>query len=257
MLSTHVLSLIATRFCRTEEDLAAFMATTFYGHTHRDTDALGPAIETALVFLLDAEMISDLSGRYEPTEYGSLVSRLYIDPVTAEQIAHALLEADAFTDVGMLQVLCATPDMPALYVKARDMDALSRFAYEREEELWMEFPWDSQETFYRALKTALLLADYVSEASEETICERYEVAPGDIHSAVTNIAWLVHAAVASGRDVPVRVRTERGRPRALRGARSAARAPAPDSPPRNRSRPGPPAAYERDHEPGGAPECRA
>ena len=84
--------------------------------------------------------------------------------------------------------------MPALYVKSRDMDALSRFAYEREEELWMEFPWDSQETFYRALKTALLLADYVSEASEEIICERYEVAPGDIHSAVTNIAWLVHAA---------------------------------------------------------------
>ena len=154
----------------------------------------GRRIENALVFLLDAEMVSDLSGRYEPTEYGSLVSRLYVDPVTAEQIAHALLEADAFTDVGMLQVLCATPDMPALFVKSRDMDALSRFAYEREEELWMEFPWESQETFYRALKTALLLADYVSEVSEEIICERYEVAPGDIHSAVTNVAWLVHAA---------------------------------------------------------------
>lgn len=194
VLSTHVLSLIATRFCRTEEDLAAFMATTFYGHTHRDTGALGPAIETALIFLVDAEMVSDLSGRYEPTEYGSLVSRLYVDPVTAEQVTHALLEADGFTDVGMLQVLCATPDMPALYVKARDMDALSRFAYEREDELWMEFPWESQETFYRALKTALLLADYVAEVSEETICERYEVAPGDIHSAVTNVAWLVHAA---------------------------------------------------------------
>jgi helicase len=84
--------------------------------------------------------------------------------------------------------------MPALFVKSRDMDALSRFAYEREEELWMEFPWDSQETFYRALKTALLLADYVAEVPEETICERYEVAPGDIHSAVTNVSWLVHAA---------------------------------------------------------------
>jgi replicative superfamily II helicase len=46
---------------------------------------------------------SDLSGRYEPTEYGSLVSRLYVDPVTAELIAHALLEADAFTDIGMLR----------------------------------------------------------------------------------------------------------------------------------------------------------
>jgi helicase len=74
------------------------------------------------------------------------------------------------------------------------MDALSRFAYEREDELWMEFPWDSQETFYRALKTALLLADYVSEVPEEMICERYEVAPGDIYSAVTNVSWLVHAA---------------------------------------------------------------
>ena len=58
----------------------------------------------------------------------------------------------------------------------------------------MEFPWESQEDFYRALKTALLLNDYIGEANEETICERYEVAPGDIHSVVTNIAWLVHAA---------------------------------------------------------------
>ena len=194
VLCTHVLSLIATRFARTEEELAAFMATTFWGHTHRDTAALGPAIESALLFLLDAEMISDLSGRYDPTEYGGLVSRLYVDPVTAEAISHALLEAEAFTDVGLLQVLSATPDMPALYVKSRDMDGLTRFAYEREDDLWMEFPWETQETFYRALKTALLLNDYVSEATEEAICERYEVAPGDIHSAVTNISWLVHAA---------------------------------------------------------------
>jgi len=74
------------------------------------------------------------------------------------------------------------------------MDGLTRFAYEREDDLWMEFPWETQETFYRALKTALLLNDYVGETTEEAICERYEVAPGDIHSAVTNISWLVHAA---------------------------------------------------------------
>lgn len=194
VLCTHVLSLIATRFARTEEELRAFMATTFYGHTHRDTERLGEAIESALVFLLDAEMVSDLSGRYEATEYGGLVSRLYVDPVTAEEITHALLDAEVFSDVGLLHVLCATPDMPSLFVKARDMDGLARFAYEREDDLWMEFPWDSQETFYRALKTALLLADYVAEVPEEVICERYEVAPGDIYAAVTNISWLVHAA---------------------------------------------------------------
>jgi len=194
VLCTHVLSLIATRFARTEEDLASFMATTFYGHTHRETGAIDEAIRAALLFLLDAEMISDLSGRYEATEYGALVSRLYVDPVTAELVVHALLEAGDYTDMGLLQVLSATPDMPALFLKSRDMEGLSRFAYEREEELWMDFPWDSQEAFYRALKTALLLADYAGEATEEMICERYEVAPGDIHSAVTNIAWLVHAA---------------------------------------------------------------
>lgn len=199
VLPGHVLSLVATRFARTREELAAFMATTFYGHTHRDPAALEPSIDESLLFLLDAEMISDLSGRFEPTDYGSLVSRLYVHPLTAEAITHALLEAEAFSDVGLLQVLASTPDMPALYVKARDMQGLSRFAYEREEELWMEFPWESQESFFRALKTALLLNDYISEASEETICERYEVAPGDIHSTVTNISWLVHAATRLAR----------------------------------------------------------
>ena len=199
VLAGHVLSLVATRFARTQEEIGAFMQTTFYGHTHRDTTALEPSIDEALLFLLDAEMISDLSGRYEPTEYGSLVSRLYVDPLTAEAITFALQETEEYSDVGLLHVLSATPDMPALFVKARDMEGLSRFAYEREDELWMEFPWEDQESFYRALKTALLLNDYIGEASEETICERYEVAPGDIHSTVTNIAWLVHAAARLAR----------------------------------------------------------
>jgi helicase len=55
VLSTHVLSLIATRFCRTEEDLAAFMATTFYGHTLRGRARARHEIGGRL--LLDAEMI--------------------------------------------------------------------------------------------------------------------------------------------------------------------------------------------------------
>ncbi|MFY1643535.1 helix-hairpin-helix domain-containing protein, partial [Methanoculleus bourgensis] len=62
------------------------------------------------------------------------------------------------------------------------------------DELWMEIPWDAGEGFDRSLKTALLLLDWANEVGEETICERYNVGPGDVYGVVESVAWLVHAS---------------------------------------------------------------
>jgi helicase len=194
-LYTHVLSLIASGFAGTREDLHSFMDRTFYVHEHRQGRLMKKAMDTSLSFLVTAEMITEVGDHLGATEFGTLVSRLYIDPRSASVIIGGLREQTAFSDLGLLQLICSTPDMPKLYARNADLNTLSRMMDAREGDLWMQPPDDDDETeaYYRALKTAMLLSDWMDELSETKICERYSVGPGDIFGMVESVNWLLHA----------------------------------------------------------------
>ncbi|BBL67029.1 ATP-dependent DNA helicase [Methanoculleus chikugoensis] len=194
VLCTHVLSLIATGFARETGEVLGFMDGTFYAYQGESPRALKRAVDRVLEFLREAEMITEVGEWLETTEYGSLVSRLYIDPRSAEVIVNAMTHRKGYTDIGFLHLLCTTPDMPTLFVRKNDMYALDRFLADHRDELWMEIPWDAGEEFDRSLKTALLLADWADEVGEDVICERYGVGPGDVYGMVESVAWLVHAS---------------------------------------------------------------
>ncbi|HOB17744.1 MAG TPA: ATP-dependent DNA helicase [Candidatus Methanoculleus thermohydrogenotrophicum] len=194
VLCTHILSLIATRFARKRDEVLGFMDRTFYAHQGESPAALKRAVDRGLEFLRESEMITEVGEWLEPTEYGALVSRLYIDPRSAEVIVTAMIGRKEYTDIGLLQLLCSTPDMLTLYVRRDDIYFLDRFLADHRDELWIEIPWDAGEEFDRSLKTALLLNDWVNEESEDAICRRYNVGPGDIYGMVESIAWLIHAS---------------------------------------------------------------
>lgn len=80
-----------------------------------------------------------------------------------------------YSDLGLLHLICSTPDMPKLYVRNTDRGALDRMIDAHEGELWIALPHDdeSQEEYYRALKTAMLLNDWADELPDARICERY------------------------------------------------------------------------------------
>jgi helicase len=195
-LYTHVLSLIASGFASTREELFAFMNRTFYVNEHRQGRLMHRAIESAFSFLIGTEMLIEIGENLGATEFGSLVSRLYIDPRSAAMLVDSLRDTDGYTDLGLLQVLCSTPDMPRLYVRNADIDALSRMMEGHAGELWLPFPSDEDdvELYYRALKTAMLLTDWADELTEEKICERYSVGPGDVYGMVESVNWLLHAS---------------------------------------------------------------
>ncbi len=194
VLCTHILSLIATGFVRERDEVLGFMDGTFYAHQGESPLALSRAVNRVIEFLREAEMITEVGEWLEATEYGSLVSRLYIDPRSAEVIVTAMTGRKEYTDIGLLHLLCTTPDMPTLYVRRNDMYVLDRFLADHRDDLWMEIPWDAGEGFDRSLKTALLLGDWADEVGEDVICERYSVGPGDVYGMVESVAWLVHAS---------------------------------------------------------------
>jgi len=195
-LYTHVLSLIASGFAGTRNELLSFMDRSFYVHEHRQGRLMQKTVDTALKFLVDNNMILEVGEHLGSSEFGTLVSRLYIDPRSAALIVSTLRKTTDYSDLGLLHLICSTPDMPRLYVRNADRGALDRMMDEHEGELWLEMPFEEeeQEEYYRALKTAMLLSDWADEMPDARICERYSVGPGDVYGMVESVNWLLHAS---------------------------------------------------------------
>ncbi len=200
-LYTHILSLVASGFAKNRHELTMFMNRTFYVHEHRQGRLIQRAVDAALTFLINAEMVLEVGDNLGSTNFGTLVSKLYIDPRSAALIVSALREKDNYSDLGLLQVICSTPDMPKLYVRNSDIAALSRMIEDHAEDLWVFLPdeEESAEAYYRSLKTAMLLSDWTDELSDTKICERYSVGPGDIYGMVESVTWLLHASTELAR----------------------------------------------------------
>lgn len=192
-LTTHILSLIASEFVNSRNEIRDFLGRTFYQHQHKASRLIDAVTARGLQFLDDAEMVVETGTRLSATEYGTVVSQLYIDPRGAESVVTCMGSTRDYSDIGLLQLLCSTPDMYTLYVNNRDLPYLDRFLLEHEDELWVHLEFGEEENFYRALKTAMLLRDWASEIPEATICERYSVGPGDIYNLIESINWLMHA----------------------------------------------------------------
>ena len=84
-LYTHVLSLIASGFAKTREELSEFMNRSFYVHEHKQGRLIHRAVDDALQFLIAAEMVIEVGEHIGATELGTLVSRMYIDPRSASR----------------------------------------------------------------------------------------------------------------------------------------------------------------------------
>lgn len=192
-LCTHILSLIASGFVRSREEISTFMDRTFFLYQHKQSRVIPRVIGKVLAFLLETEMIAENGGIVSATQYGSLVSRLFINPNGAQTIVHGISSAEEYSDVALLQLICSTPDMYNLYVSNKDIPYLERFLVDLDEDLWLTVPEDGEEGFFRGLKTTMLLRDWANELSDTVICERYSVGPGDIYSMVESVNWLLHA----------------------------------------------------------------
>ena len=228
-LRTHLLSTFAAGFARNEPELKAFIATTFYAQ-QQDPWNLDVTLEKVIDFLMDNGMIQGSDeGDLLPTRLGSLVSKLYIDPLSAvimlenlgkkranERLASERLtndrlargktvidKLDKFTsayeldlagrkrpsDLGLIHLLTMTPDMNLLYIQAADA-WVEEFIDQHQLELYDE---DNYDYLLREAKTASMLMDWIGEVHEEQIASRYHIGPGDIRRSTETAEWLMHS----------------------------------------------------------------
>jgi helicase len=124
-----------------------------------------------------------------PTRLGSLVSRLYIDPLSAIIMIESLKSRKSPSDLTLLHTITMTPDMDTLYVNASD-HWIESFIDEHFEELSQE---DNYDFLLRQAKTSAMLLDWISETKEEQISDRYRIGPGDIRRLAETAEWLMHS----------------------------------------------------------------
>jgi helicase len=196
-LRTHILSTITTGFARSMEELLEFMGATFYS-TQQEPWSLKAVIDRIIAFLIDKKMIIEKNGLF-PTKLGELVSRLYIDPLSASMILEGMETIEEkgiqFTELTLLHLACTTPDVRSLYLRQNDYERLSDFVMEHNMEFVhvpAQFKVD-YEWFLSEVKTAWVMLDWINEEKEDDIVKRFGIGEGDIHALSETMLWLVHS----------------------------------------------------------------
>ena len=194
-LRTHILSTVSTGLVKSREELMDFLGRTFFAY-QQDTWKLAAVVDEVIEFLVTNNLIIDIDGLH-PTELGELVTRLYLDPMSASTIidGQGHLGRVNVTELTLLQLICNTPNMRPLYLRNNDYGWLDDFIQQHNDEFVAPPPPHSSEYewFMSEVKTAVLLLEWISESKEDDITSRFNIGPGDIRAQADTAQWLMHS----------------------------------------------------------------
>ncbi len=188
-LRTHILSTIAMGFALSRSDLFDFIEATFYG-SQQERWSIEHVIEAVLEFLENEGMSIESNGELHATQLGKLVSKLYIDPLSASIIINTLISTQNPTLITLLHVVCRTPDMRKLYLRSKDYIWVQNFVEDHKGEFLYA---DDDEWFLAEVKTSMMFLDWINEVGENDITTKFGIGPGDIRTLTETAEWLVHS----------------------------------------------------------------
>ncbi|MDY6766539.1 MAG: hypothetical protein SVW77_04170, partial [Candidatus Nanohaloarchaea archaeon] len=188
-----------TGFAASFDDLVSFFEQTFYAHQYGETDDIVEKLERVLGNLEEYGFIDEDEGTLDATTTGERVAELYIDPYSAHHLLQHMQQAEqeGGTDLAFLHSLSQTVEMkPRFRVRGSEESDVEEMLAEAEEELFdtPPDPWDlGYDQFLAALKTGMCLKEWIEEAEEDDLMERYNVTPGGIRAKVEQADWLLYA----------------------------------------------------------------
>lgn len=211
VLRTYVLSLIATKFCRTREELFSFFSKSFWAHQYHDQEQLTKIIVKMLDMLeqwefivcgkvapdfVNADELTDQT--YRATPIGQRVAELYLDPYTAHDFVKAMQKASSaqLGEMSFLQLVSHTLEMrPLLRAKTKEYatidEALALYAstfLTKEPSLYDP----EYEDFLHSVKTGLFFRDWMQELTEQQLLDIYDVRPGESRAKLEIADWLLY-----------------------------------------------------------------
>ncbi len=210
VLRTYLLSLTATNFVNTKQNIFSFFEKTFWAHQFEDMERLKFIIEKILNMLIDWNFITtenkedfqsanDISSsKYKATLIGKRVAELYVDPLTAYDIIKALNKAKntQLNSFSFLHVISGTLEMrPLLKVRVKEYDDIQSELLKYNSNLLKLEPniYDIEyDDYLNSVKTTLMLEEWINEKSEEYLLEKYSIRPGELRVKIQIADWLLY-----------------------------------------------------------------
>jgi ATP-dependent DNA helicase len=196
----HTLATIATSARLSKRDLDSLFARTLLAMQVGKEKVEG-LTERALGYLLGERLVASEGGSFGATEFGRRVSMLYVDPVTGVAFREAIRRAEGGRNytTGLLRVVVGTPDFePKFPLRGKDYDQAMAFVEEHANE-FIERPtprsFSAYDEVLQDTRSVMALYGWIDEWGEEQLLARLSVEPGDMHRAVDNADWLLHAMV--------------------------------------------------------------
>jgi helicase len=197
-MRTHTLATIASGNGLSKRDLDSLFRKTLLA-IQVGEERVGKLTEKALGFLLAEKLVESHGDIFHATDFGRRVSILYIDPVTGVIFREAIRRAEAGKSytTGILQLVAGTPDFePKFPLRSKDYDQAIAFMEEHSSEMLERHSSRAFSDYDRVLqdmRSVMALHGWIDEWREEQLLTRLGVEPGDMHRAVDNAEWLLHA----------------------------------------------------------------
>ncbi|MDG6954604.1 MAG: DEAD/DEAH box helicase [Nitrososphaerota archaeon] len=197
-MRSHTLATIATGRGLSKGDLDSLFRETLLAREAGQAE-VSKLTEKALGYLLSERLLESHGGLFYATDFGTRVSVLYIDPATAVLFRDAVRRAEPGRDytAGLLHLVASAPDFePKFPLRSKDYEQAIAFMEEHAFEMLAKHTTKEFSDYDRALqdvRSVMALHGWIDEWREEQLLTRLGVEPGDMHRAVDNADWLLHA----------------------------------------------------------------
>ncbi len=197
ILRMHTLSLIASNFCNSMDDVYDFYSKTFYAYQFGDFSEVKSKVKSVVEDLIEYEFLDE---DIDATPIGRRVSELYIDPDSANLMLESLKRAQGkeTRPVSYLFMLSRTTEMqPRPRVKDDERSDIQQAFNDAEKYMLEDTPreWDPEyDHFLECMKNSMVMQGWISEVDEEELMDKYGVAPGGIRAKMKDADWLLYAA---------------------------------------------------------------
>ncbi|MDD5181854.1 MAG: DEAD/DEAH box helicase [Candidatus Nanoarchaeia archaeon] len=195
VLRMQILGLISTGEIIDRKSLMGFFAKTFYAVQYKNLDRIENNLDKIMNELIGWGFIKPEGQKLLPTLIGKRVAELYIDPYSAHKIMEALKKSNQ-EPLYYIHTICSCVEMrPLLYISSKDFSELQQKSLKFDDVL-PEAPsaWDvDYEVWFRAIKTAFMLNDWIGEKNEAQLFDEYHETPGMLKNRLNNADWMLYS----------------------------------------------------------------
>jgi len=203
-LKMYVLSLISMDIINSKEEIENFFKNTLYAEQYGDLGELMYNVFRIINQLKEYGFVNQDDDYYMATALGKKVSELYLNPDTANYFLENL---NKFVKKFSSNIISKNDIYSLINFITNTMEMRPLFRVRKaEEEKYLNkledigdsliIPFDPFEldysTFINSLKTTDILNDWIFEAPEDYISEKYQITPGELHYKKETIDWLLY-----------------------------------------------------------------